>query len=251
MKAIILAAGEGKRLKPLTDNQPKCLVEFRGKPIIGYILEAMRQCGVHDVTVVTGYKSEVLQKYLEKFSVKTMANHRYETTNMVETLFCAEPEMTDDIIISYADIIYNEDILRKLILSKDNVSVIVDKNWKALWDRRMDNPLNDAETMKINPEGYITELGKRAISYDDIQGQYIGLLKIFKNVIGKIKDFYRDLDRKAVYDGKDFHNMFMTTFIQLIIDRLMPVKAIDIHGGWLEIDTLTDLRRYEEVTSEK
>jgi len=164
---------------------------------------------------------------------------------MVYTLFCAENEMNDDIIVSYSDIVYTENVLKKLTHSESDFAVIVDKGWERLWKARMGNPLDDAETMKVALDENIIELGKKPNSYSEIQGQYIGLLKISKNIIGRIAKFYHGLDRKAIYDGKDYENMYMTSFIQLVIDNLVPVKAVFINGGWVEIDSLGDLAIYD------
>lgn len=148
--------------------------------------------------------------------------------------------MDDDLIISYADIVYKKEILKKLIESKEDFSVVVDRNWKELWSQRMGNPLEDAETLKIR-ENKIIELGKKPKFYNEIEGQYIGLIKISKNVLTKVIDFYNNLDKNKLYDGKDFNNMYMTSFIQLVIDKLMEVKPVFIDGGWVELDTIEDL----------
>ena len=109
----------------------------------------------------------------------------------------------------------------------------------------MEDPLKDAETMKIGKDGNIIELGKKPTSYNDIEGQYIGLIKIKKEALQKIIQFYKSLDREVFYDGKNFNNMYMTSFIQLLIDKVMPVKPVFIEGGWLEIDTVEDLHNYK------
>ena len=105
----------------------------------------------------------------------------------------------------------------------------------------MDNPLSDAETMKLDIGGNITELGKKTKNYEDIEGQYIGLIKISYSVLPRVRQFYHSLSREEFYEGKDFDNMYMTSFVQLMIDRLLPVKAILVHGGWVEIDSVEDL----------
>jgi choline kinase len=245
MKMIILAAGEGTRLKPLTDGCPKCMVKYKGKPIIDYIILAARTCNIEDIVVVAGYKNKILENYLSKRKIKFYTNEKYATTNMVYSLFCAEEEFSDDIVISYADIIYKNNILEALINEKDPISVVVDKKWRELWSLRMENPLNDAETLKLDKNRYLLEIGKKPGSYRDIEGQYIGLIKIKKRVLGQIKDFYHSLDKTKIYDGKDFNNMFMTSFIQLIIDNLRRAKPVFINGGWIEIDTTHDLEVYE------
>ena len=123
MKMIILAAGQGTRLRPLTDDRPKCMVEYQGKTIIEYILEVAKECKIEDIAVVNGYKKSVLEKYLENYKINFFTNSRFENTNMVSTLFCAKEFMNDDLIISYADIVYKKEVLQKLINSKEGFSV--------------------------------------------------------------------------------------------------------------------------------
>ena len=247
MKAIVLAAGEGVRLRPYTQDRPKCMVPFKKKAIIDYILDVMGACNLKDIVVINGYKKQILEEQLSGHQIQLYTNEKYGSTNMVTTLFCAGKELNDDVIISYSDIIYSSTVLELLLASSSDFSVVVDKNWWELWELRMDEPLADAETMKLDNEGNIIELGKKPKSYDEIEGQYIGLIKISRKVINKVCQYYDSLDRAAVYDGKSFDNMYMTSFIQLIIDNLMPVKAVMIEGGWLEIDTVSDLERYDEA----
>jgi len=241
LKVIILAAGQGKRLRPLTDDRPKCMVEYNGKAIIDYILQSMKKCALHDIAIVGGYKIDVLKEYLKDENIVFFENQNYESTNMVSTLFCADEWMDDDIIISYADIIYSDGILKSLINDDSQVSTAVDLKWLKLWSQRMQDPLSDAESMKFDANGNIVELGKKPKSYDDIEAQYMGLIKIKKERLGEIKSFYHGLDKDALYDGQSFDNMYMTSFLQMIIEKVSPVKAVKISGGWLEIDSISDL----------
>jgi choline kinase len=238
MKLLILAAGEGKRLRPLTKDRPKCMVEYKGKLIIEYILEVANEL---EVGIVDGYKKDILEKFLSTQNISFFTNENFAKTNMVATLFCAKEFMKGDLIISYADIVYNKEILKKVINFKGDFGVVVDRKWRELWSQRMDNPLNDAETLKIK-DNKIVELGKKPKSYEDIEGQYIGLVKISERVLKKVINFYENLDKNRLYDSQDFNNMYMTSFIQLIIDNLLHVEPIFIDGGWVEIDSLDDLR---------
>lgn len=240
MKMIILAAGQGSRLRPLTNDKPKCMVEYKSKPIIDYILDTANNCNINNIAVINGYKKDVLEDYLKDKKLTFFTNNEFASTNMVSTLFCAKEFMDDDIIISYADIVYKDEVLEKLIQSKNNVSVVIDKKWKELWSQRMENPLDDAETLKIE-NGNIIELGKKPKSYNEIEGQYIGLLKISKEVVNDIILYYQTLDKNKLYDGKSFDNMYMTSFIQMIIEHLLDVKPVFINGGWIEIDSVDDL----------
>lgn len=244
MKAIILAAGRGTRLAPITDTIPKCMVEYNGKSLIRTIINVLNNSGINDISIVGGYKFDVLKAHLEGKGIRYYENTEYAKTNMVHSLFCAKPEMTDDVIISYSDIVYTERVVRELMNESSPISVVTDRKWIDLWKLRMDNPLDDAESLKLDGQNNVIELGKKTTNYSDISGQYIGLIKIRKGAWRKVIDFYSSLDPKSLYDGKDLNNMFMTSFLQNIIDQVMPVKAVMIDGGWLEIDSLSDLNAY-------
>ncbi len=241
MKVIILAAGQGTRLRPLTDNKPKCMVELLGKPLIQHQIETLRRNGIGDIHIATGYLEEKIdfEKTTKHF------NPKFASTNMVYTLFCAEQAMhDDDLLISYGDIVFNDEVLQKVIKSDSDISVVVDQDWKKYWSARMENPLEDAETLKLNSEGTIKELGKKPASYDEIEGQYIGLIKIKQSMIPKFKEYYRSLDKDKIYDGKDYENMFMTSFLQMIADNLSPLTPVFIYNGWMEVDAPSDLDFY-------
>lgn len=244
MKFILLAAGQGKRLRPYTDFVPKCMVKFNNKSIVDYILDTASNFNFDKTIIVNGYKKEVLEEHLKDKNITFYTNDNFENSNMLASLFYAENEFDDDIIISYSDIVYNKNILDALIKSDAPISTIVDKDWKKLWELRMEDPLSDAESMRLDSNDNIIELGKKIKDISEVEGQYIGLIKISKDYLKKVSDFYHSLDKSKIYDGKDFDNMFMTSFIQLIIDKLSPVKAVYINSGWFEVDSTTDLEIY-------
>ena len=243
MKAIFLAAGEGTRLRPLTDELPKCMIPYRGKPLLGYGIDAMQAIGITDIVVVRGYRSEKI----DFKNVRYIENPEYSKTNMVETLFCARAEFDEDLLISYTDIVYRPQVAASLMSAPVDIGVVIDKDWKSLWKLRMTDPLKDAETLKIDSNGLIKEIGKKPNGYDEIEGQYLGIIKFSKNILPKIIGIYDNLNRDSEYDGQNFSNMYMTSFIQGLIDAGFPVTAVPIHGGWIEIDSIQDLRVYESV----
>ena len=251
MKAIILAAGEGKRLRPLTNNTPKCLVNLFGKSLLQWQIETFRSCQIDDISVVTGYRSELIN--LPR--LKIFQNKKFETTNMVESLFCASQELSEQTIVSYGDIIFEKKVLDKLIQSKADFSVIVDKNWKRYWEIRFDNPLNDAESLKIDTDDNITSIGKKTQKIDEIEGQYIGLMKFQNTGLEKIKKFYEKIKSQSTNNSNpinpfvSFQQSFMTDFLQCLINDGCKLKAVEIENGWLELDTINDYNKYTELYS--
>jgi choline kinase len=249
LKSIILAAGEGRRLRPLTENNPKCMVNLFGKSLLQRQIEVMKSCGIDEIVIVTGYKSEMI-----KFpDIHYVRNENYEYTNMVKTLFCAKKELVGNIIISYGDIIYEKSVLQKLINAKTDISVIIDKNWKMYWNERFENPLNDAESLKINAEGNISEIGQCVNSFDDIQGQYIGLMKFNYNGTEILKQFYDNCKNNSknglnvLNSTIPFEKSYMTDLLQGLINAGHTLKPLMINGGWLELDTIEDYKLYQEM----
>lgn len=215
------------------------MVELNGKPIIEHQLSLFEKFNLKDLNVVTGY----LSKKINFDGLKKFHNPHFEITNMVSSLFCASELFNgdDDILISYGDIIYNQKVLKAIIDSNSPINIVIDKNWRAYWELRMTNPLLDAETLKIDESGHIKEIGKKPTNYSEIEGQYIGLIKIRKDSVVKVKKFYQELNKDILYDGKYFQNIYMTSFLQLIADNLFPLSPVFINGGWIEIDEPKDL----------
>ena len=136
LKVIILAAGEGTRLRPYTLDRPKCMVEIDGVSLIDRQLEVLKSEGIGDIVIIGGYKSEMLKRG----DIKLKVNDRYFETNMVWTLFSAEEELEGDIIVSYGDIVYSKNILKALIKSKADIAVTIDMKWEGYWRERNENP---------------------------------------------------------------------------------------------------------------
>jgi L-glutamine-phosphate cytidylyltransferase len=248
IRALILAAGQGTRLEHLVNDKPKALVELLGKSLLDRQVGVLNSANVTDIHIVAGYHAQKIQKLGFNCSI----NPNFASSNMVTSLFCALPFMkqTGDLIISYGDIIYQLENLEKVIDSDADISIMVDKGWRQYWELRFNDPLTDAESLILNDDNNIMQLGKKTQIYSDIQGQYTGLIKIRSNKVEEFIDFYKQLDRQKTYDGKSFDNMYMTSFLQSLIDAKWKVQAVNVNHGWLEVDTVSDLELYEKLAKE-
>ncbi len=242
MKAIILAAGQGKRLKPLTNDKPKCMVDLFGKRIIDYQIEVFKKFGISDIIVVTGFKN----KSVDISEIKTYKNSNFDKTNMVTTLFCAKDELNDDVIISYGDIVFEDSVLQELLSSNQDFSIVIDKNWEEYWRLRFDDPINDAESLKLDSEYNILDIGKKVSSLEVIQGQYIGLMKFSKSGTTIIKKLYEELEngKNPLNPKIPFKQAYMTDFLQCLINKGIKLKAVPVKNRWLEVDTVNDFELY-------
>ncbi len=247
MKSIILAAGLGTRLGKYTENLPKCMLEFNGKPLIRQQVETLRKAGITDISIVSGYNAEKIQIP----GVKYYYNSDFATTNMVETLFCAEKEMdgSDDILVCYADILYEPKILQKVMESHADVGVTVDEDYWDYWSARCDEPEKDMESLIIS-NGKIIELGNTKCSREEAKVRYVGLIKLSKEGIKKLQEVYHE-NRTQYYHldqpwlrSKSFKKAYMTCMLQALINAGQEVKPIIIQRGWLEFDTVEDYEKY-------
>ena len=155
MKAIILAAGRGSRMGGLTDTQPKGLVSLRGKPLLEWQLASLRAAGIHEIALVTGYRHEALSPY----GLPMFHNPDWRRTNMVTSLACAREWLqAEACIVSYSDIFYEANAVRKLMDSDAALALTYDPDWLRLWQARFDCPLSDAETFRVSDGGRLLKL---------------------------------------------------------------------------------------------
>lgn len=146
----------------------------------------------------------------------------------------------EDIVISYGDIIFKKKVIQKLINENESLSTVIDTGWLSYWKKRFKNPLDDAETMKMNKKFYITDIGKKTKSYNNIQGQYIGLIKIKKEITKDVLKVWNDKSKSI--DKKKIKNMYFTDFLRILIKQNFKLKAVLIKRGWLEFDQPSDLQ---------
>lgn len=255
MKVIILAAGQGTRLRPLTDDRPKCMVEVNGRSIIERQLDTMHACGIEDsdITIIAGYRGDVLQKKFADTKMNIIINENYETTNMVCSLMCAGQlmETQEDILISYGDIIYNETVLRKALASDEPASVIVDDGWYSYWSERCENPLDDAETLMFDENDYLIEIGQKTDDLSKVQSQYIGLMRFRGKGLKAMLALAKEAEERTAKGiglwrtTRTYQKMYMTDLLQGLIDEGNKLKAIHIQRGWFEIDDCEDLKVVE------
>lgn len=245
MKAIILAAGEGTRLRPYTLDRPKCLVEIDGRSLLDRQLAVLCHRGIDEIILIGGYRAEALRDK----AARLYLNPRYAETNMAWTLFCAEEELMGEIIISYGDIVYCGKILDDLLASKGDISVAIDVEWERYWRSRSANPLQDAETLRLSSDGSILELGQRPRTLSEIQGQYMGLMKLTPTGIAALRSVFWSSRFDEPNTGIRRESAYMTDLLQSVIDSGHRVESVLVSAPWVEVDTIADLQ--SEVTRQR
>src|SRR5580693_3511942 len=208
MRAVILAAGRGSRMGAIGEGRPKCLVELADKPLIRRQIEALRAGGISTIGIVRGY----LGNMVNVEDVTYFENPRWAETNMVMSLAAAASWLqSDSVVISYADIFYGRDIVRDLAASSGDLVIAYDRGWRSLWARRFDDPLSDAETFRTDARGNLIDIGRRTTDINDIQGQYMGLLKFTPEGWRAVEAVLASVDQKT----RDI--MDMTTLLRRLL----------------------------------
>ena len=242
MRAVILAAGRGSRMAHLGADRPKCLIELEGKPLIARQISALRHGGVDEIGIVRGYRADMI----DFPDVSYFSNERWADTNMVMSLAAAASWLrSGPVIVSYADIFYRSELVSGLAGVPGPLVISYDRDWRRLWTRRFADPLADAETFRINNDGLLLEIGGKTTRIDEIEGQYMGLLKFMPAAWTAVEVLLRGLEA-AVRDRLD-----MTGLLR----RLLAVKELPIHtfgtdGQWGEIDNPEDVALYQQMVRE-
>lgn len=247
MKAIILAAGQGTRLKKYTQNLPKGMLEFMGKTIIERQIELYRACGVENISIVTGFAADKIFYA----GVKYYHNDRYMDTNMVESLLAAKEEFDDDTIVSYSDILFERSLLEKMMASEGDFVCAVDDNWKSYWKKRYGRVEFDTESLAIDGNDNITELGLENPPLEQISARYIGLLKFSKQGLKIITEIMEKAHTECEgkpwqQSGKTLEKAYMTDLLNALIESGREVKAFRFRHGWIEFDTNEDYEKAME-----
>ena len=246
MKAIILAAGRGTRLKPLTNSLPKCLaIVINGKSLLEIQLKTLRSCNVTDVSIVRGYQAEKIS-----FSnIRYYFNDDYPNNNILESLFYAEPELKGDVLISYSDIWYERDVVQKLLQTAGDLVLAIDPEWKKAYVGRSGHPVDEAEVAVCNDKWEVLKVGKivREVGEEDITGEFIGMMKLSRIGCDLIKQHYERA--RKLYSGKPFQQAaifqkaYLSNLLQEMADRGVQIQGEPVGGEWMEMDTVEDFER--------
>ncbi len=233
---LILAAGRGSRMKNITSTKPKCFIEVKGKRLLDWQVDAMKCAGINDIAVITGYKADSFSGE----QIERIYNPNWESTDMVFSLACASDWLSKrTCIVSYSDIFFEPHAVGSLLKSDEDISIAYDPLWLEMWKERFDNPIDDAETFKVDNNQFLTEIGGEISDVEEVQGQYMGILK-FEPPGWKM---FSVLWEKAQENG--LSGIQMTQLLgELVSENPTFVRAIPFSGVWGELDIESDIEFY-------
>ena len=259
MKAIIVAAGTGSRLGELAKDTPKSLLNVNGQSILERQISVFKKFGISDITVIIG-------PHTEKFTFKNISfiqDKNYLEHDILSSLMLARSIMHDDIIISYGDVIFDEQILQSLINFKGSIGLGIDLNWEKNYGGSKLELKKEATTVQIknNMCAKIVdgrELAKSKIKGNSKQsehkkqelGEFVGLMRLSKHGSMIFIKRYEELINShtgSFHDASSISQAYFTDMLQELIDNDIEILPIPVQGKWCEIDTIEDLKRAEDM----
>jgi choline kinase len=244
LKTIILAAGRGSRLGERTKDRPKCMCTLQGRTLLDRCMETLEKAGVApaDIGIVTGYRSEMFTVP----GVTYFHSPDWEKTNMFWSLTMAREWLGQEpCIVCYSDVVFSPGAFQALAGSSAPLAITYYTGYWDLWSRRMEDPLADLETFRLSEEGRLLEIGKKPRGRDEIQGQFMGLLRFTPESWAWVEETIRQPMAKTV------EKLDMTTLLQELLQREYPVQAISTSDLWLECDSEQDILVYEREFSKE
>ena len=243
MKVIILAAGRGSRLGERTKDRPKCMCVLKGRTLLDRCLETLEQAGISkkETGIVTGYRSDM-------FTIPDVTyfhNDNWGQTNMFCSLTMADSWLkTEPCLVCYSDIVFSPKAIRTLADSCAPLAITSYSGYWELWEKRMDDPLEDLEAFQVDEAGRLLEIGKKPAGRADIQGQFMGLLRFTPESWNWVEQTIRQPLPRPV------NKLDMTTLLQELLQRGYPIRAISTDELWLECDSEHDIEIYEQYFGE-
>jgi len=238
MHCVILAAGTATRLRPLTNETPKCLLPIGAQPMLERIIRAVLNAHVADFTIVVGFEERKIRAFIaEKFpslAVRFIVNAEYASTNNAYSLLLARPGVGEDgLLLLDSDILFDETIIPLLLHSKHHSCLAV----------RTVGEIGDEEIkVKISPDHEILEIGKH-VALESTYGESIGIEK-FSGEAAQI--LFHTLQKRVVAENRI--NEYYEASFQEMIDGGSLIFAIDVGmRRCMEVDTIDDLRKAELI----
>ncbi len=238
MKAVILSAGQGKRLLPLTADCPKCILPVRGRSMVEWQIDELAKCGISEVTIVLGFRADKVERLLrERYNshrVRTVYNPAYAVSDNLVSCWAAHDEMNTDFVLLNGDTLFEAAVLERLLETHGHpVTVVVSHKDDY-----------DTDDMKVELDGCrLVKIGKDLLP-DQVDGESIGMIlfrdqgpMLFRNALGR-----------AVSNPSAQKKWYLSVIDEMA--RSIPVWTCSIKGlQWCEVDYHADLKLAEKVVS--
>jgi phosphoenolpyruvate phosphomutase len=259
-RAVVIAAGSGKSLLPLTQDRPKCMLDIKGRTVLERQLETLRACGISEIAVVRGYRKETVVAP----GARLYDNDAYEETGELASLFAAEPELQGRFVFLYSDVLFERAVLEKVLRAPGDIVIAVDRAWVDQRDRLLplakpvdlvvtsDPPRASHRALGDEAVDRLLRIGQR-VPPDAAGGEFIGLAAFSARGAELLRETYgraRAAGAAPFHEAESVRQAAFTDALQALVDADHPVTCVSTYKGWLEIDTFDDYQRaWAEIRS--
>jgi len=251
-QAVILAAGTDTQTLLPDQDRPRVMLDVKGKTILDRQVESLHEAGIRDVTIVRGYKKQ----QVHVAGARLVDNDRFRETGELYSLMRAEEALTGPVVVLYGDIVFEQSVLERLLRAPADIAVVVDRSFPDLLRAGQAPTGHDLVVTDAPPEGrrfVAAEQGSRVLRIgpevrpEEAHGEFIGLTALSKTAATRLKEMHAELESRR---AEGLERASLTHVLQALIDRGEPVVAVEIHKGWMEIESFDDYRRaWREVQS--
>ena len=237
---IIIGAGRGRRLMPLTGDAPKCYAPIAGRRILDWCLDALSAAGLEDIVFIGGYRMDRVQA--DYPALRYRENAGWEDNNILESLLCAEVDMAGGFVSSYADILYTPAAVQALVASQADIALLVDTDWRRRYRPRTQHPETDGEKVRLAGDQVIEVA--RTIPPEEAPAEFTGVAKFSAAGAKAFVEYYARA--RAASGGGPFRRAplfakaYLIDLLQEMLEAGVPMAAVPTHGGYFEIDTTED-----------
>jgi len=248
-KAIIVAAGRGRRLGPETDEIPKCMVRVGGRSILHRQVDALHAAGADDLVIVRGYLGERIST-TSTLPPRFVENPAWAENNILASLMYASHELGGGFLFSYSDIVFAKEHALRTAQAPGAVALVIDRRWRSAYAGRALHPVSVAELARVEdtPAGpRVTRVGKKLVAAEDAAGEFIGLARFSPEGATALSDVWRDALARGLETpfgaAATLRNAYLSDALNALAERGVPLVPVFIDGRWREIDTEEDLAR--------
>lgn len=244
-RAIVLAASRGSALRELTHDRPKVMLPVSGRPLLRRLLDEFKRHGINQTTVVAGYRADAI----DTDGINLRINNDYETTGELVSLACAEEDLSDDILLTYGDLLFRSYILRDLLDIRGELTVVIDSQLGghaisgspdyAYCTRNDDRSLflEDVYLKHISAEAETNP------QHGEPSGHWIGMLRARSEGVKWLQQALHILQARD-----DFRQLGLPDLLNFLIEDGKPIGVHYINGHWLDVNTLDDIDRAGDFT---
>jgi phosphoenolpyruvate phosphomutase len=234
--AVVLAASRGSGLEAMTVERPKVMLPIAGKPLLRWLVDGFKKQNINDITVVGGYRADAI----DTAGIKLVVNERYAETGELSSLACALESLDSDAVISYGDLLFRSYVLRDLVESKADFSVVVDSLMSGSSNRTVRDfaycSRGDDRGLFGTPV-LLERVTSAAAAERAPHGRWIGILNVSRAGLAKLKATMQALRGEERFDALD-----MPALLNALIAGGAKIEVLYVHGHWRGVNDLDDLR---------